>query len=301
MDDQGRPARKPKGGIVSVQTGTGVKRAASHGGAEAGSKARQARNSRTVDLTARLGLAARGLVYVLIGILAIQVALGDSGKQTNRRGALGEIKEKPFGTAVLVILVIGFLGYALWRLLDAAVGHQDESDPKKRAAQRAVSAVRGVIYLFIAGSTIAFLTSGSGGSGEPAPYTARVMGHSGGRVLVGIVGVIVAIVGIGMIVKGVKTKFEEKLKIGEMPGWAEKIAKPAGLAGYVARGVVFGLAGVFVTKAAVNFDPNEAKGLDGTLKTIAGQAYGQWLLAICAIGLLLFGVYSFFEARYRKL
>ncbi|ABW14645.1 protein of unknown function DUF1206 [Parafrankia sp. EAN1pec] len=263
-----------------------------------GAKARRAHDSKAVNLTARLGFAARGLVYVLIGIIALQIAFGGSGEQANRQGALREISDKPFGTAVLILLVIGFVGYALWRLLEAAVGHHEESDEKKRTAKRVVSGIRSVIYLVIAGSTVAFLTSGSSGSGsgEPAPYTARVMDNTGGRWLVGAVGV-----GIGMIVKGVTAKFEEKLKSGEMSPAMRAASKRIGQVGYIARGIVFGLAGVFVVKAAVEFDPDEAKGFDGTLRTIADQAYGQVLLVVCAVGLVLFGAYSFIEARYRKL
>ncbi|MBL7499096.1 DUF1206 domain-containing protein [Frankia sp. CNm7] len=263
--------------------------------------AQRARRSTAVTATARLGLASRGLVYLLIGMLAIQVAAGRSQESTNREGALRQIADKPFGTAVLVLLVIGFIGYALWRLLNAATGETEESDGKKRAAKRASSAVRGVIYLVIAGSTIKFLTSGSGGSGEPAPYTARVMDNTGGRWLVGVVGVVVIGVGLAMIWRGVTTKFEEKLRTGEMGPKVRTATVRTGQVGYVARGTVFGLAGYFVTKAAVDFDPSEAKGLDGTLKTIAQASYGPWLLGICAVGLVLFGAYSFLEARYRKL
>ncbi|CAO5228087.1 DUF1206 domain-containing protein [Frankia sp. AgKG'84/4] len=289
---------------MAVQTGGRLRQAVRGGGQAADGAhdaAHSARHSRLIDITARIGLAGRGLVYVLIGVLAGQVAFGLSNAQTNRAGALGEIKDKPFGSVVLVILVAGFLGYGLWRLLDAAVGQQDESDKKKRIAKRLVCAGRGVVYLAIAGSTISFLVSGGGGSGEPAPWTARVMRNDAGRALVGLVGLVVVGIGIGMIVRGAKRKFEEKLKTGEMGAFARKIAKPAGMAGYIVRGVVFGLAGVFVTRAAIEFDAKEAKGLDGTLKTVAAQAYGQWLLTLCAVGLALFGVYSFFEARYRKL
>lgn len=283
---------------MTTQTGGQLRGAA--GGARGA--AGQARHSRVLDIAARIGLVGRGLVYLLIGVLALQVAFGLSSARTDRSGALGEIREKPFGSVVLVILVIGFIGYGLWRLLDAAVGMRDESDEKKRTAKRLVSAARGVIYLAIAGSTITFLSSGGGGgSGDPAPWTARIMGHEAGRYVVGAVGLVVIGIGIGMIVRGLKRSFEEKLKTGEMGAFARKVAKPAGVIGYVVRGVVFGLAGIFVTKAAIEFDPGEAKGLDGTLKTVAGQAYGQWLLTLCAIGLALFGIYSFFEARYRKI
>lgn len=272
-------------------------------GSQSRRAARRASDSRVVDLAARLGFVGRGLVYVLIGVLAIGVAFGLSGERTDREGALRQVADAPFGTTVLVLLVVGFFGYALWRLLEAAIGHTDESDGKKRAAKRLVSAARGVIYTAIAISTLVFLTSdgSSGGSGEPAPYTARVMQHSGGRWLVGIVGVVVVGIGVGMIVRGVKRSFEKHLRMQEMSPKTRRVAGRVGQLGYVARGVVFGLAGVFVVKAAVDFDPNEAKGFDGTLKTIAEQAYGQWLLTLCALGLVLFGAYSFLESRYRKI
>ncbi|CUU53935.1 protein of unknown function (DUF1206) [Parafrankia irregularis] len=267
------------------------------------SAARRTRHSRATDLTARLGFAARGVVYLLIGVLAIQIARGNPDEQANRQGALREIADKPFGTGLLVLIAVGFAGYALWRLLEGAVGHREEADTKKRAVKRAASVIRGAIYLVITGSTITFLASdgASSSSGEPAPYTARVMAHSGGRWLVGAIGLVVVGVGVGMLAKGVTTGFEEKLERARMRPALLRAARRIGQVGYLARGVVFGLAGVFVVKAAVDFDPDEAKGFDGTLRSIADQAYGQVLLACCAAGLALFGAYSFIEARYRRL
>jgi protein-S-isoprenylcysteine O-methyltransferase Ste14 len=265
--------------------------------------ARKAQHSGLVTGAARLGLAARGLIYLLIGILAMQVALGASSESTNRHGALRQISDKPFGNAVIGLLIVGFISYAGWRLLEGAVGHRDESDDRKRAAKRLASVAHGVIYLAISGTTIHFLTSGgsAGGGGEPAPYTERVMAHSGGRWLVGVIGLGVLVAGLVMIWRGVRTKLEKELRTAEMGRRTKQAAVWTGQAGHVARGVVFGIAGFFVLKAAVEFDPKEAKGLDGTLKTIAGAAYGPWLLGVCAVGLALFGVYSFFEARYRRL
>ncbi|WP_311984697.1 DUF1206 domain-containing protein [Parafrankia sp. CH37] len=135
------------------------------------SAARRTRHSRATDLTARLGFAARGVVYLLIGVLAIQIARGNPDEQANRQGALREIADKPFGTGLLVLIAVGFAGYALWRLLEGAVGHREEADTKKRAVKRAASVIRGAIYLVITGSTITFLASdgASSSSGEPAP------------------------------------------------------------------------------------------------------------------------------------
>jgi hypothetical protein len=245
-------------------------------------------------------------VYAIIGILAIQVALGDRGESTDRQGALRTIADKPGGTVVLVMLVIGFFGYALWRALDAAFGHTGERNGGKRTGKRVFSAVRAAAYVVIAISVISFLSSGGssgrgGGSSNPKPFTARLMEHGAGRFLVGAIGIAVIAYGIALVYRGLKAKFEKKLRMSEMSPRTKTTVTWLGRAGHTARGVVFGLVGVFLLKAAIEFDPDEAKGLDETLKTVAAQAYGQWLLGACAAGLLAFGVYSFFEARYRKL
>lgn len=265
------------------------------------SAARRARHSRPLDVTARLGFAARGLVYLLIGALALQIAFGEQSQRADQQGALREIAETPAGSVLLILIAVGFAGYALWRLTEAALGHRDEDDQRKRAAKRAVSGVRGVIYLGLTATAVALLVSGGAGSGEPAPYTARLMEHTGGRWLVGAVGLLVVAAGVVLVVKGLTTKFEDELKRSEMSPTVLRVARHFGQVGYVARGLVFGLVGAFVAKAAVDFDPNEAKGIDGALRTIADQAYGQVLLACCALGLVLFGIYSFVEARYHRL
>jgi hypothetical protein len=289
--------------VASAGVATGSAR---RGGQRAKSDAREAHDSAFLRIAARIGLASRGVVYVLIGVLAIGIAIGTTDAEADRSGALRQIADKPFGSVLLGVMTAGFIGYAVWRLFDAAVGHTDERDEKKRTVQRLNSLVRAVIYASISATTISFLVHGSssksgGGGSNPAPWTARLMKHGGGRELVGLAGAVVIGIGIAFVVKAFTASFMKKMRTAGMSSRVRAAVSGFGRAGYAARGVVFGLIGVFLLKAAIQFDPKDAKGIDGTLKTLADQAYGQWLLGVCAVGLAMFGLFSFMQARYRKL
>src|SRR3954447_7270226 len=177
--------------------------------------ARDAEDSTTVDWLARLGLASRGVIWLVVGLLAVQVALGDN-TQADKNGALRTIADKPFGESLLVLLAVGFLGYAAWRLLEGAVGHRDEDEDAKRWTKRIASLCRGGVYLVLAGSTAKFLFSQSG-SDKTKPLTARVMSEPGGRILVLAVGAGLLIGGVAMAIRGLKQKFEDLLDGWKLP------------------------------------------------------------------------------------
>ncbi len=260
--------------------------------------ARKAEDSDVVSGLARLGLASRGLVWLVISFLAGQVALGDQA-QADKNGALAALKDKPLGSLLLVVLIVGFLGYAAWRLLEGAVGHRDE-DGKKRWLKRGSSGFRGLVYLGLAGSTAKFLLTGSG-KDKTEPLTARVMAATGGQTLVFLVGAGFVIGGGAMAVRAFRQKFEENLKCDDMPGWLREATKAIGTAGLASRGLVFGLIGAFLIRASVRFEPDKANGLDGSLKALAEQPFGQVALFVTAVGLLAFAVWSLLEARYREI
>src|SRR4051812_1567606 len=180
--------------------------------------AREAEDSTTVTWLARLGLFSRGVIWLVVGLLAVQVALGDH-TQADKNGALRTIADKPLGEGLLVLLAVGFLGYASWRLLEGAVGHRDADDDKSRWAKRIASLFRGGVYLVLAGSTAKFLFS-ENSSDKTKPLTARVMSQPGGRTLVFAVGVGLVIGGGVMGRPGVPPKFG-----GGVGGWE----KPGGL------------------------------------------------------------------------
>ncbi len=261
--------------------------------------AARAESSTPVEWLARLGLAARGIVWLTVGLLAAQVALG-SNKKADKNGALQTIADKPLGKLLLVVLVIGFLGYAAWRLLEAAVGHTDEDEGRERWTKRGTSLFRGLVYLGLAISTGKFL-GGGGGKDKTQPLTARVMKATGGRELVFLIGVGVIVGGIAMVVRAFRKKFEDKLDMGGMPSSLRSATSVLGTAGIGARGLVFALIGGFLVDAAIRFEPGKAKGLDASLKTLAHQPFGRALLFVAALGLLAFALWSFIEARYRKI
>jgi hypothetical protein len=251
---------------------------------------------------ARAGLVARGVVYGLIGILALKLALGDGGKTTNQQGALKTIAHQPFGKVLLGLVALGLFGYALWRLMRAALGHGPESgedDTKERVS----GLVSGIAYASLCITAVGILVGSGGGGGassHPDKTTGGVLGWPGGQFLVGLVGVIIIGVAGEQAYKGLKKKFLEKSKTEEMGETTERVFTGVGVAGHLARAVVFALIGYFLLRAAIDYDPNKAVSLDGALAKLAQNSYGPVLLGIVAAGLAAFGLYSLLDARYRR-
>jgi hypothetical protein len=265
----------------------------------AGGAARRAANSDTLNKAARVGFVAKGLVYALIGLLAFQVASGDH-ERTDQTGALQKVAEQPFGTVVLWVMAAGFAAYALWRFSEAAWGARAETDEKKRAAKRIGYAANGLVYAGF--GVLAARTAMGGGSGSSqSDWTAKVLNMPGGRTLVVVAGLVVIAIAIGLAVRGLKTDFEKHLNTGQMSRQTFRAVRRLGQVGYVARGAVFALVGVFVIKAAMEHDPGKAKGFDVALKSVAAAPFGQFLLIAAAAGLVCFGAYCLAEARYRRL
>jgi hypothetical protein len=261
--------------------------------------ARRATHSDTMAVLARWGLAARATIYLLIGALAVALAFGSRNGETDQRGAFQELTQHSGGTTLLWVIGIGLAAYALWRLSEAAFGAVGEG---KKAGPRVQSLARACIYAFFAISAFKVASDAGGGSQahQQQTLTARAMQHTGGRWAVGIVGAIIVICGLVLIWEGITRKFEKYLDMGRMSPRTRKTVELLGVIGSVARGVVFGLAGGFVVAAAVDFNPHKARGLDRALRELADTSAGPWLLAAVAIGLVIFGVYGFAEAKWRR-
>ncbi|MGB8649028.1 MAG: DUF1206 domain-containing protein [Mycobacteriales bacterium] len=259
--------------------------------------ARRAEGSTAAEWGARAGIVGRGVLWLTVGLLALGVALGRGG-QADKNGALAALRDQPFGQVLLVALAVAFAAHAGFRLLEGTVGRREEQDERKRWLKRAWSLCRVVVYGALAATTVRFLTSG-GGSQDARRPTAEVMKMSGGRWLVGAVGAAVVIGGLVLLVKGVRQDFTDKL---QMPGGRlRRFVEVTGAVGLAGRGLVYALVGSFLVEAAWTYDPDKAKGLDAALKTLAQQAYGTVLLLVAVVGMLAFAVWSFLEARYRRL
>lgn len=262
-------------------------------------KARRASSSDAMNWGAHLGLAARGAIYILMGLLAIGVATGTSRSEADQRGALEAVARHSGGELLLVVLIVGFLAYALWRLSEAAFGVTGEG---KGAGPRLKSLLRGLAYVVLAATAFSVLRDAGSTSQakQQQDFTARVMGHTGGRSLIGVVGVVVIGIGAALVYEGAKATFMKFLRTREMSAATRRTVKRLGMVGTISRGIVFGLAGALVLDAAVTFDPKKARGIDGALRTLAEQPYGKTLLILAAAGLVVFGIYGLAEARWRR-
>jgi hypothetical protein len=255
-------------------------------------------HAKTLGWVARAGLVARGVVYLVIGVLALKLALGDGGKATNQTGALKTIAGQPFGKALLVLVAIGLAGYAFWRLIRAAVGHGAEQ--RDSGSDRVAALASGVAYGILCVTAVEIIIGAGTGSGTPKETTGGVLGWSGGTVLIAIAGGVLIGVAIYQAYKGLAKKFLEDAKTGEMGPSVRNGYTALGVFGHVARAVVFALIGYGLIKAAIDYNPQKAIGLDGALRNLADASYGPALLGIVAAGLAGFAIYSIADARYRK-
>jgi len=249
---------------------------------------------------ARGGLVARGVVYGVVGIIALKVAVGSGGKATNQQGALTTIARQPFGKVLLIATAIGLGGYAAWRLLRAAIGHGTQE--RDSAFDRVAALASGLAYAALCVTAVKILigASSSGAANNPQKTTAGVLGWTGGPEIVGIVGAIFIGVALYQGYKGVSEKFMDSSNTAQMSRQVRRAYTAIGIFGHLARMVVFGLVGYGLIKAALDYNPHNAIGLDGALNKLAHSPYGPLLLGIVAVGLIGFGLYSIVDARYRK-
>ena len=263
-----------------------------------GNKARRASRTPAAHVLARAGLTARGIIYILIGWVAVLVAIGHGSHEADQFGALQLLAGKPYGTVSLWLLGIGFAAYALWRLSEAALGVAGDAH---RAGPRLRSAGRTVVYAGLAYLTFKVLSGSQGSqSRQQQDVTASVMQHPGGRWLVGIVGLIIVIIGLVLISEGIRRSFMKYLRTSQMSPRTLRVVRALGVTGTVARGVVVVLVGILVADAAVTHSPAKSGGVDQALLTLRDQPIGPVLLILVALGLIVFGVYGLCEARWRR-
>jgi len=245
-----------------------------------------------------VGLTARGILYILIGWVDILVALGNHSHQANQQGALQLLAGQPFGMALLWLVGLGFAGYALWRLSEAAYGVPGEGSG---VGPRLKSLGRAIIYAAFAYLTFKIIVGQAGNSSsKQQDVTASVMHHTGGRWLVAIVGVAVLIAGAALIIEGLRAKFMKHLETSRMSRRTRQLVRRLGMIGTTSRGVVFAIAGILVIDAAVTYQASKAGGLDKALLSLRNQPLGEFLLIVVALGLLAFGLYGLAEARWRR-
>jgi hypothetical protein len=252
----------------------------------------------------RLGFAAYGIVYTLVGVLAAMAALGLGGDVTDTSGALGWIVAAPLGRLLLGAIAVGLVGYALWRLLQAALDTEGHGADTKGMLTRAGYVIRGAIYagLALTAAKLALASEASASGEERAQdWTARLLSQPWGALPLGLIGAGIVGVGLYQLYRAVTADFCEKLRLDELSPAQRQWVERLGRVGYAARGVVFGIIGGCLMVAAWHARADEARGVGGALATLAQQPAGPWLLALVAIGLIAYGLFKLIEARCRRL
>ncbi len=265
---------------------------------------RRATSQPWFERLARLGYAAKGLVYFIVGFLAAQAAFGTGGRTTDTSGALTAIVTQPFGKFLLFLVTIGIIGYVLLRIAQAILDpeHAGEKMDAKRIAQRLGYAFSALAYSGLAVTAVKLIIGSGGSSGNATQdWTARILAQPFGRWLVGLAGVIAIGVGFSYLYEAYKAKFRRHLKLTQMSHSEQTWAVRLGRFGIAARGIVFAIIGLFLIQAAKQSDASQAKGFGEALAILAQQPSGPWLLGIVALGLIAYGIYSLVEARYRQI
>lgn len=278
---------------------------------QAGQVARQAEHgTRKVVETpafkglARLGYAAKGLVYIVIGWLALMTALRVGGQTTDPQGALTTIYFQPFGKVLLFIVVVGYIAYALWQFARAYFDPDAQDTGAKENVRRLGYAIVGISYLGFALAALRLMLQNAAPKGSNAStqdWTTRLLSAPFGAFLVILLGLIVLGVAIGLFMEAWKLRFERYFPMSQMNDAERKTTRYTGRFGLWSLSVIFVIIGVFLIEAAAQHNPQKAQGLAGALATLAAQPFGTFLLLVVALGLIAYGVYGFVEARYRRI
>jgi hypothetical protein len=257
-----------------------------------------------IERIARFGYATKGVVYIVIGALATMAAVGMGGQTTDTHGALQTIENQPFGKFVLATVAFGLVGYVVWRLLQAVADTDEKGSDLKGILIRIGYATSGLAYAGLA-LTAAKILIDIGDTDSTTEvqqhWAARFLAIPAGRVIIGLAGLSVVGFGLYQIYKGLRAKFRKRLKLGQMSFAKKTWATLSGRIGYAARGVVFCVVGSFLVRAALNYNPSEARGIDGVLDALARPPFGPWTMGLVAVGLTLYGIYMLVESRYRRI
>ena len=252
----------------------------------------------------RAGYAANGLVYGVIGVLAMQAALGEGGDTTDPAGALGHIVQAPFGRLLLAVVAVGLAGYALWRMLQAALDTEHRGSQIKGIVSRCGYAIAAFAYVGLALSALAMLTGGPAQPGEDQSTqdrTAWLLGQPFGSWLVVLVGIVIVGVGLNQFILAWRGTLDRELQTHELDPRLRSVVSVAARLGNTARGIAFGLIGAFLVLAGIQARPDQARGLGGALNSLAEQPFGPWLVGLVGLGLIGYGVHMLVAARYRRM
>ena len=250
-----------------------------------------------MDIAGRIGLVAYGVVHLMIGWLALQLAFGDRSGEASSTGAVQELSEQPLGGFLVWAVAIGMFLLAAWRVLDGILGHATDDDSERLKAG-AVGVGKAILYVAI-GISAARVATGSGGGkgGGTDSTTAKVMDVTGGQLLVGAAGLAVIGYGAFLVYTAWSERFLKKIDGKDQSGDTGTAFKWFGKAGYAAKGVAIGVVGALLVYAAVTHEPRKSGGLDQALVEVLDQPFGPVLLTLVALGIVAYGLFAFVRAK----
>jgi hypothetical protein len=254
-----------------------------------------------LDVVTRIGFGAKGIVTILVGVLALRFALRRGGEITGQQGAVELVLREPFGRLMLAVLAVGLAAYALWMFVAAFVDPERKGESFQGIAERLGFSATGIGYMLLALTAFNLLLGRKGGGGLDLQHViATVLTPHVGRLLVGLAGLIVMAAGVLQLRLGITGRFRKLLRSG-MSRLERLVTGLSGRVGYVTLGILSLIAGWSLVEVAVEYDPSEASGWSEALWLLSGIGQGRWLLAAAALGLICYGLYFILQVRYRRL
>ena len=253
-----------------------------------------------IAFLARVGYLAKALLYATVGILAAQAALGSGGRTTDLGGALRAVVRAPMGPAMLLVIAVGLVAYAVWRVVDAVTDAESRGRDLKGVASRVGSAFRGLVHVALALAAFRLATgSGDGDGPRSEQLAARALDVPGGEALVWLGAGAMLAYGLYQLYRAYAAKLGRQLSLAALPAGSARWVIALCRSGIAARGVVFGLIGILLVRTAAQRDPKEAGGIRASLEMLADM--GRWPLTVVALGLVAYALYELLNARYRRI
>ena len=258
---------------------------------------REAEQSDWLDHAVRVGLVAYGVVHLLIGWLAVQLALGDHSEEASANGALHELAQQPFGDAMVWAVAVGMFLLVMWRVIEAAFGHR-EAEGSDRVRKRLASLLKACLYAALGVAAVRVATGSGSSGGGSSGMTAKLMDLPAGQWIVVAVGL--AIIGYAgsLVWRGWTEKFAEHLDTEGKLGYDGAAYLLLGKVGYIAKGIAFAIVGVLFCYAGIAHQPGKSGGLDEALQKVLEQPFGPYLLIAMGVGIGCYGLFCFARARH---
>jgi Domain of Unknown Function (DUF1206) len=265
------------------------------------SQSHRAARSPWIGVAGRIGLGAQGICFGIIGVLAVGLAAGVGGEATDPQGALDALARHGWTRVLLVLLVVGFAGYTVWRLAQALFDRGGMGSDGPGLFRRSIQLVQGIVYAFLTwGALKLLLGAGGGEKGGEKKAAAGVLGWPAGRELVGLIATVLVVTAGVLVYWALSRRFQESLAMHEMSETTERVTTAAGTIGLLALAVVSGIVAWFLFKAAIDFDPSTPVGIGGALSKLAHATYGRDLLGVTAAGLIVFGCFDVLQVKYHR-